>query len=158
MKRFFFALLLTANCFFWGCDEGVVTTSGPAEPASSASSEPKQADKASSPAAPEADVLKKADVGATGKGKFADSAEKPMSIVTVPLATYFRAQEMAVFRIQIPQALKLFNGTNGRNPESQEEFMSQIIRANNLVLPQLPPGDSYVYDVPSATLMIKTKK
>lgn len=102
--------------------------------------------------------VKEAGVGATGKGEYGVTSENPMSIVTVPISTYFHAQEMAVFNIQIPSAMNLFQGAEGRYPNSEEEFFQRIIREGQINLPKLPEGDVYFYDVPSHTLMIKTKK
>lgn len=102
--------------------------------------------------------LKKAGVGATGKGQYGVTAEQPMSIITTPVSTYFYAQEKTVFDMQIPQSLNLFQASEGRYPNSEEEFMNKIIKANMIVLPKLPEGDSYVYDVPSHTLMVRTVK
>lgn len=102
--------------------------------------------------------LKKAGVGATGKGQYGVASEQPMSIITTPVSTYFYAQEKTVFDMQIPQALNLFQASEGRYPNSEEEFMNKIIKANMIVLPKLPEGDSYVYDVPSHTLMVRTVK
>ncbi len=102
--------------------------------------------------------LKKAGVGATGKGQYGVTSDQPMSIVTVPVSTYFQAQEKAVFDMQIPSAMNLFQASEGRYPNSEEEFYQKIIQANQIQLPKLPEGDSYVYDVQSHTLMIKTKK
>lgn len=110
-------------------------------------------------AAPEAEyVEKKADVGATGKGEYGVTSEQPMSIVTVPVSTYFKAQEMAVFRMQIPSAMNLFQASEGRYPNSEEEFMTKIIKANQIVLPKLPEGDVYFYDVQARELKIRSKK
>lgn len=102
--------------------------------------------------------LKEAGVGATGKGNYGVTSEEAASIITVPISTYFHAQEKAVFDIQIPQALSLFQASEGRFPNSEEEFMQKIVQANQIILPKLPEGDSYVYDVQSHTLMILTKK
>lgn len=110
-------------------------------------------------AEPEAEyVEKKADVGATGKGEYGVTSEEPMSIVTVPVSTYFKAQEMAVFRMQIPSAMNLFQASEGRYPNSEEEFMTKIIKANQIVLPKLPEGDVYFYDVQARELKIRSKK
>ena len=110
-------------------------------------------------AEPEAEyVEKKADVGATGKGEYGVTSEDPMSIVTVPVSTYFKAQEMAVFRMQIPSAMNLFQASEGRYPNSEEEFMTKIIKANQIVLPKLPEGDVYFYDVQARELKIRSKK
>ncbi len=103
-------------------------------------------------------VNKKAGVGVTGKGQYGDMSGKPMSIVTVPVSTYFQAQERAVFDMQIPQAMKLYQASNGVYPATQEEFIKNIIKANNIVLPKLPDGAYYYYDAKSAQLMVHSKK
>ncbi len=103
-------------------------------------------------------VEKKADVGATGKGEYGVTSEQAMSIVTVPVSTYFKAQEMAVFRMQIPSAMNLFQASEGRYPNSEEEFMAKIIKANQIALPKLPEGDVYFYDVQARELKIRSKK
>lgn len=123
-----------------------------------AEKEEKAAEEAARQAAADEYVLKEAGVGATGKGQYGISSDDPRSIVTVPISTYFQAQEKAVFDMQIPHALNLFQATEGRYPNSQEEFMSRIVAANQIVLPKLPEGDEYVYDVPNHILMIKTKR
>ena len=58
----------------------------------------------------------------------------------------------------MPQALQLFKATNGRAPNSEDEFMQQVIAANNIQLPQLPPGHRYVYDVAAEQLMVEHPK
>ena len=100
----------------------------------------------------------KADVGVTHKADWEDSSEKPMSIVTVPLATYFKAQEMTVFRIQIPQAMNLYKAETGEAPKTEQEFMENIVQKNQIVLPQLPEGDSYFYNPETAELMVRAKR
>ena len=106
----------------------------------------------------EAYTHRKAEVGVTGKGQYGDMSGKPMSIVTVPVSTYFQAKERAVFDMQIPQAMNLYKAPNGAFPATQEEFISKIIKANNIQLPQLPPGSQYYYDANNAQLMVRSPK
>lgn len=56
--------------------------------------------------------------------------------------------------LQIEHALNLYNASEGNYPKTHEEFMTQIIKANNLVLPQLPGDLSYQYDVENHKLVI----
>lgn len=100
----------------------------------------------------------KADVGVTHKADWEDSSEKPMSIVTVPLATYFKAQEMTVFRIQIPSAMNLYKAETGEAPKTEKEFMENIVQKNQIILPELPEGDTYFYNPETAELMVRAKK
>ncbi len=85
-------------------------------------------------------------------------SDEPTSFVTVPVSTYFKAQEMAVFRMQIPAAMNLFQASEGRYPNSEEEFRTKIIKANQIVLPKLPEGDVYFYDVQARELKIRSLK
>ncbi len=162
---------LLALCAVCGCSEPIPVPTSDAEPAQGAAATSETsatADKAAAGAtganaenAAEAEaeyVEKKADVGATGKGEYGVTSEQPMSIVTVPVSTYFKAQEMAVFRMQIPSAMNLFQASEGRYPNSEEEFMTKIIKANQIVLPKLPEGDVYFYDVQARELKIRSKK
>lgn len=159
---------LLALCAVCGCSEPIPVPTSDAESTqeTAATTSETSADAAQTAAGatenaaePEAEyVEKKADVGATGKGEYGVTSEEPMSIVTVPVSTYFKAQEMAVFRMQIPSAMNLFQASEGRYPNSEEEFMTKIIKANQIVLPKLPEGDVYFYDVQARELKIRSKK
>lgn len=163
---------LLALCAVCGCSEPIPVPTSDAEPTKEAAAttsetsadaataaQPDAAGATENAAEPETEyVEKKADVGATGKGEYGVTSEQPMSIVTVPVSTYFKAQEMAVFRMQIPSAMNLFQASEGRYPNSEEEFMTKIIKANQIVLPKLPEGDVYFYDVQARELKIRSKK
>lgn len=56
--------------------------------------------------------------------------------------------------LQIEHALNLYNAAEGNYPKSHEEFMTNIIQANRLVLPQLPADLQYQYDVANHKLVI----
>jgi len=68
---------------------------------------------------------------------------------------YFRAQERIVFEIEVPQALNLYKAVNGKGPQTHEEFMEKIIKANNIKLPELLPRERYVYDPEKEQLMVE---
>jgi hypothetical protein len=51
--------------------------------------------------------------------------------------------------------MQLYEATNGKKPTTHEEFMEQIIRANQIVLPELPAGQRYVYDPETGELMVE---
>ena len=95
-------------------------------------------------------VQEKAQAGVTGKGNYGGPV-----IVTTPISTYFQIRERAVFDIQIPQAMQLYEATNGAKPKTQEEFMRDIIQANMIKLPELPAGHKYVYDPQKGALMVE---
>lgn len=107
---------------------------------------------------PETELVK-ADVGAGKKGHYGQKGgEEATDIITVPVATLFRAKEMTAFRILVPQALQLYKATNGEGPKTDEEFQEQIIKANKIVLPELPEGQKYVYDPKTEQLMVEKPK
>lgn len=51
--------------------------------------------------------------------------------------------------------MQLYQATNGHYPRNQQEFETQILQANNIKLPELPPGHKYVYDPKSHELMVE---
>jgi len=103
------------------------------------------------PAEPEQEMVReKATAGITGKGQNIREG-----IISTPVRAYFTTQERIVFDIQVPQAMNLFRATNGRDPSSHEEFMTQIIEFNKIPLPELRPGHKYVYDPKTAELMVE---
>ncbi len=103
--------------------------------------------------APAADMERvKAEKGVGVKGRSLDQHE---GLLVTPAKAYFSVRERAVFEIQIPGALKLFKATNGSGPKSHEDFMAQIIDANQIQLPELPAGQKYVYDVETEELMVE---
>ncbi len=77
-------------------------------------------------------------------------------VITEPVRQYFRVPQMAVFDIQIPHAMNLFKALHdNKAPASHDEFMKEIIDANQLQLPKLPPGEKYVYDPNTEQLMVE---
>lgn len=64
-----------------------------------------------------------------------------------------------VSNIQIVQAVNLFNAAEGRYPKDHEEFMTKVIKRNNIRLPMLPHGSAYKYDVQNhALVVVKVQK
>lgn len=94
-------------------------------------------------------------VAKTGVGKKTRNLEGLQGLVVTPVNVYFRAQEMIVFKIQIPNAVRNFKAFNDRSPDSHEEYMSKIIKAGRIALPELPTGARYVYDPGRQELMVE---
>ena len=97
----------------------------------------------------------KAEAGVAKQGRSLDNETGVGAIIAQPAKSYFAVKERAVFNIQIPQALQLFKATEGRLPNSHDEFMSKIIKANNIKLPALPEGQTYVFDPEKGELMVE---
>ena len=55
-------------------------------------------------------------------------------------------QRTTEIRNNIKHAMDLYKATNDRYPKDYDEFMTEIIKANNIALPQLPPYQAYGYD------------
>ena len=74
-----------------------------------------------------------------------------------PITLQGNAYVVAIGQIalgQIKQAVDLYQAENGRYPKDYNEFMEEIIKKNNISLPQLPPYQEYRYDADRHTLMV----
>jgi len=94
---------------------------------------------------PMEDQVAKVGVGVKGNSLDDIGENDARGILAYPAITFFKTKEKIVFEIQIPSALNLFEATNGRKPKSQEEYMREIIGANQIKLPELPEGMIYEY-------------
>ena len=84
-------------------------------------------------------------VGIKGDSLEADVAgQGPGRLIAAPVHAYFKVKERAVFDIQIPHMLNLYNALHGRAPQNHDEFMREI-EANRIQLPKLPEGMRYAY-------------
>jgi hypothetical protein len=93
---------------------------------------------------------KKAEVGMGRKGHYSPG------IYTTPLSMRWRAEEKIIFEVKIPHALNLYRAAHGHFPKTQEEFVREILEYNHIDLPELPPGQEYVYDPQKGELQVAT--
>jgi hypothetical protein len=56
--------------------------------------------------------------------------------------------------LSIQQAMDLYHAANDRYPKDYDEFMNEIIKANNIALPKLPYYQQYGYDEKEHKLLI----
>jgi hypothetical protein len=56
--------------------------------------------------------------------------------------------------LSIQHAMDLYHAANARYPKDYDEFMAEIIKANNIALPVLPPYQKYGYDENAHKLII----
>jgi hypothetical protein len=56
--------------------------------------------------------------------------------------------------LNIQHAMDLYKATNDRYPKDYQEFMAEIIKANNIALPTLPYYQEYGYDEKEHKLII----
>lgn len=103
-------------------------------------------------APPPAPVKAEAGVGQQGQSLKNETGVGRM--VAQPAITLFAVKQRVVFEIQIPQAMQLYQAEKGYKPKTHDDFMTNIIKANNINLPQLPPGQVYKYDVEKGELWV----
>ena len=68
---------------------------------------------------------------------------------------FFGSEYRVVFQIQVPQALRLYKALHGRTPRDHIEFMDEIIRRNQISLPELPEPHHYMYDAARSELLVE---
>jgi hypothetical protein len=104
------------------------------------------------PGAKDGAATETARVGVGVKGKDYGAA----GFVTTPIQEYFRTGERIAFEIQIPSNMKPYKAAHdNKGPKTHEEFMNVIIKENGVQLPDLGPGEEYVYDPKSEQLLVK---
>ena len=102
----------------------------------------------SSPAPVERDV---ASAQAVAKNR-----EQAKGILAGMVRSRVSVEQKLIFQ-EIKRAMEFYKATNGNYPRSHEEFMREIIEPNKSVLrlPELQPGERYVYDPQDAELYIE---
>jgi hypothetical protein len=88
-------------------------------------------------------VVAEAGVGKQGQSLRGETG--PGTILSAPVLALFHTKQKIAFEIQIPHALNLYEALEGRKPASHAEFMTKIIQANQIQLPELPEGQEYRY-------------
>jgi hypothetical protein len=75
-----------------------------------------------------------------------------------PITLQGNAYVVAIGQIatgHIKHAMDLYQAENGRYPANYDEFMTQIIKANNIALPVLPAYQEYFYDEREHKLQVR---
>ncbi len=159
LRLFFLAAAMICCIGLYGCDfpeqkrpvssPGGLDLDGGAAPAGQSTDTP-QAQPADPPAPPAPlEARKTVEVGDGRKGHYGR-----MSIFQHNIGTFYRTKERLTYNVQIPQAMQLYKATNDRTPRDHDEFMKDIIQANNIKLPELREGCRYEYNPETAELEI----
>lgn len=82
-----------------------------------------------------------------------DSKVKVSNPITAPLEAYGPMKQQ-IAELGITHAVRIFHAMEGRYPKDHEEFMTKVIRQNNIRLPSLGPGKRYEYDVANHELLV----
>ena len=75
-------------------------------------------------------------------------------ILATPAGTYLRIADKPIFQ-NIQHAMDLYKAEHGALPKTHDDFMRDIIQANNIKLPELPDDSKYVYLPDQEELMIE---
>ena len=90
-------------------------------------------------------------------GEEVDDGKVELNMVTGAAGAYGSLVQK-VSNINVVQAVNLFYGAEGRYPEDHEEFMTEVIKKNNIRLAMLPHGSAYKYDVENHELVVVKEK
>ena len=172
-SAFFLSLIFLGAFFINGCDLAQPKNLGQGEPPAPPIEVPQPQVEVPPPVHEPAQaenntVTVTAAPGMSGKGNYGTpTGNNPMEIITVPISTMFRTQDRLILQ-QVEYAMNLYKAEHGRAPASHDEFWERIIVANNLhpdqpsanrnKLPQLPPGQEYIYDPKDGVLKIRKPK
>ena len=149
-----YVLLLCVTSLAAGC--GDAGSPGPAAPvpAATAGSPPPAPVPPPVTPPPAAPVQEKASEDLTKKGIAAKDIGK--GVLATPTSTYLRIQDRAIF-LNLEHAMNLYKGEHGELPKTHDDFMRDIVQANNINLPELPDDSKYVYLPDKGELMIERR-
>ena len=74
-----------------------------------------------------------------------------------PMKAYKPAVEK-IMKLQVQQALNLYNATEGNYPKTHEEFMEKVVKPYGVKLAKLPGDWVYQYDVANHELVVVEQK
>jgi hypothetical protein len=87
------------------------------------------------------------------KQEVSDSKVRADDPVLAPLQAYGPMVEQ-ISKMEVDHAVELFNASEGHYPKDYDEFMTRVVKPNNIKLPVLPGGWKYAYDVPNHKLEV----
>ena len=159
LSVFVLCTFLPCVLFLCGCDLAKPQNEDQRRPPIAMDAVPQAPPAPQEPAKEEETITVKAEVGAGVRGSsYATPTGGPMDIITAPIAAGFRTRERISFQ-RIDAAMNLYkndpDNSDNRGPKSHEEFMEKIIKANGIILPQLPPNQEYFYDATDEVLKVK---
>ncbi|HEY2759664.1 MAG TPA: hypothetical protein VGI75_02950 [Pirellulales bacterium] len=92
-----------------------------------------------------------ATVGAQGKGYDNNVISSP---ITTPVGEYFTARAGIDF-MMVEHDMQIWHEIHQRYPRNLDEFKKEILEPGNRELPDLFPGDVYVYDAKTGQLYVQ---
>ena len=77
-----------------------------------------------------------------------------MAPITTPVREFFGMRDRVNFDM-IKHDMDIYHAIHNRYPKDTEEFQKEIIEPGNRDLPELPPGNHYVYDPKTGELFVQ---
>lgn len=99
-------------------------------------------------------VAQEALAGVGKEGQSLQNSQGVAKIITGPFSALANFKQKAALEMQVKPALNMFRATNGRFPNSHEEFMEQIVKVNRIQLPELPEGAVYHFNSEKGELWV----
>ncbi len=81
-----------------------------------------------------------AQVGFGKKGHYGSNG-----YISTTVGARFRAEESITLSL-VTNAMQQYKALNGAYPKTHDEFMAEIVKLNNIRLPELNDGEEYLYD------------
>lgn len=94
---------------------------------------------------------------ATAGSEVVDSEVKISNPITGALEAYGPMKQQ-ISGFAVTQAVEMFRATEGRYPKDYQEFLSRVIQANKIRLPEPGKGLEYQYDVKNHRLVVVKKQ
>ena len=138
-------------CLSLGCDDGK-PSGGTAPPPGAAAATPAGGGPPAPVPPPAPAIQEKASEDFTKKGIAGKELGK--GILATPAGVYLRIPDRAIF-LSVEHAMNLYKGEHGALPKTHEDFLRDIIQANNIKLPELPDDSHYIYMPEKEELMIE---
>jgi len=98
--------------------------------------------------------LKKAEAGVGKQGQDYGGGAL-MAPITTPVREYFGMRSLVNFDM-IKHDLDIYHAINNRYPKDWDAFQKEIIEPGNRELPELRPGDRYVYNPKTGELLVSS--
>ena len=92
-----------------------------------------------------------------GVGKQGQVIGKKEGVLRTPVKALFTAKQKIAF-MKVEHALNLYDAEHGYKPKTHEDFMSKIVEFNNIELPELPEGQTYIWDPEAGELLVEKPK
>jgi len=137
---------------------GTTQPGDPAQPPADNNSQPGNAPSVGLPTVPGDPDANKSPVPADAKPLGADEKDLGGGYIGAVFSAYFSVKDKILVQ-QLDQSLALYKlDHNDKPPQTEQEFMDEVVKKNGLKLPELEPGKKYHYDPATGKLYVASPK